>query len=163
MKLFKEVLAYVAFVAVIGVFSVWPGYELLGADRAIISMVFSHAGQRTGECRTLTQEELNKLPPNMRKLDDCPRERYPIAVELHSGDTLLYGDTLTPSGIWADGKSSVYTRIEVAAGLHDLRVTMVDGDGAAGYDYVLQHTANVSPGQNLVIQFNEERQSFEVE
>lgn len=163
MKLFREILAYVAFVAVVGVFSAWPDYKLLEDDRAMISMVFSHAGQRMGECRTLTQDELNKLPPNMRKPNDCPRERFPIEVELHSGGMLLYSATLTPSGIWADGKSSVYNRIEVDTGLHELRMTMIDGDGAAGYDYVLQQTVNIRPGQNLVIRFNEERQSFVVE
>jgi len=163
MKLFREMLAYLAFIAVVGVFSAWPDYKLLEDDRAVISMVFSHAGQRIGDCRTLTQDELNTLPPNMRKLDECPRQRFPVTVELHSGDTRLYGATLMPSGVWADGKSSVYNRIEVDAGLHELHVTMVDGDGAAGYDYILQRTVNILPGQNLVIRFDEERQSFVVE
>ena len=41
--------------------------------QAMVSVSFSHAGQRIQECRILTQEELNKLPPNMRKPEDCPR------------------------------------------------------------------------------------------
>lgn len=163
MKLFMEMLAYLAFAAVVGLFSAWPRYALIEDDRAMISMVFSHAGQRMGECRTLTQDELNKLPPNMRKPNDCPRERYPVSVELDSGGALLFSDTLPPSGIWADGKSSVYKRIEIDAGLHELRVTMIDGDGVAGHDYILQQSVNILPGQNLVIRFNEERQSFVME
>ncbi|MCH9696040.1 MAG: hypothetical protein K0U72_16110 [Gammaproteobacteria bacterium] len=163
MTILKEMLAYLVFVAIVGLLSAWPDYKLLNDDRAIISIVFSHAGQRMGDCRMLTQEELNKLPPNMRKPNDCPRERYPIEVKLLSGDSLLYSAVLPPSGIWSDGKSSVYQRIEVEARRHELHMTMVDSERTSGYDYVLERTLDVQPGQNLVIQFNEERKSFVVE
>ena len=48
----------------------------------MVSLSFSRAGQRIRECRRLTQEELNRLPPNMRKPEDCPRERLPVRVLL---------------------------------------------------------------------------------
>ena len=101
MKVLAEVLMYGVFIAVVGLLSVWPPYELVEDDRAIISLVFSHAGDRIAECRVLSQEELNKLPPNMRKPSDCPRERHPVRVEIRSGGNTLYHDTLAPSGIWS--------------------------------------------------------------
>ncbi len=160
MKLAGEIAAYAAFAAVVGLLSVWPRYELLGEDRALVSLVFSHAGERVGECRRLSQEELNKLPPNMRKPADCPRERYPVRIELRSGSEALYRKTLAPSGIWADGKASVYERIEVPAGAHDLFVGMNDSGGAEEFDFSRSETIDLFPGRNLVIQFDEQTQQF---
>lgn len=160
MKVLAEVLMYAVFIVVIGVLSVWPPYELIEDDRAIISLVFSHAGDRIAECRILSQEELNKLPPNMRKPSDCPRERHPVRVELRSGDMTLYRDTLLPSGIWSDGKASVYKRVEVQAGRHEVFVGINDSGGSDDFDSTDAAVVNLGPGRNLVIQFDEETEQF---
>ncbi len=160
MKVLAEVLMYAVFIVVIGVLSVWPPYELIEDDRAIISLVFSHAGDRIAECRILSQEELNKLPPNMRKPSDCPRERHPVRVELRSGRQMLYEDTLLPSGIWSDGKASVYKRVEVQAGRHEVFVGMNDSGGSDDFDSTDAAVVNLGPGRNLVIQFDEETEQF---
>jgi len=160
MKVLAEALMYAVFMAVIAVLSVWPSYELVEEDRAIISLVFSHAGDRVAECRILSQEELNKLPPNMRKPSDCPRERHPVRVELKSGGKTLYQDTVLPSGIWADGKASIYQRIEVPAGRHDVFVGMNDSGGNDDFDSTNSVSVDMRPGRNLVIQFDEETGQF---
>ena len=160
MKLLPEALMYAVFIAVIGLLSVWPPYELVEDDRAIISLVFSHAGDRITECRILSQEELNKLPPNMRKPSDCPRERHPVRVELRSGEKTLYQDVLLPSGIWADGKASIYQRIEVPAGRHELFVGMNDSGGSDDFDSTNSASVDMRPGRNLVIQFDDEAEQF---
>lgn len=160
MKRLAEILMYAVFAVVVGVLSVWPPYELLEAERAIVSLVFSHAGERVGECRTFSQEELNKLPPNMRRSTDCPRERHPVRVELRSGDQLLYAETVPPSGIWADGKASVYRRIEVRSGVRELFVGMNDSGGQTGFDYEQSITLDLAPGRNLVIRFDSETKQF---
>ena len=160
MRVLAEVLMYTVFIAVVGVLSVWPPYELVEGDRAIISLVFSHAGDRIEECRILSQEELNKLPPNMRKPSDCQRERHPVRVELRSGGSTLYQDTLLPSGIWADGKASIYQRIEVPAGRHEVFVGMNDSGGSDDFDSTNSASVDMRPGRNLVIQFDEEAEQF---
>jgi hypothetical protein len=160
MKLLAEGLMYAVFIAGIGVLSVWPPYELVEDDRAIISLVFSHAGDRVTECRILSQEELNKLPPNMRKPSDCPRERHPVRVELRTGEKTLYQDILPPSGIWADGKASIYQRIEVPAGQHELFVGMNDSGGSGDFDSTNSVSVDMRPGRNLVIQFDAETEQF---
>ena len=160
MKVLAEVLMYAVFMLVVGVLSVWPPYKLVEDDRAIISLVFSHAGDRIAECRVLSQDELNKLPPNMRKPSDCPRERHPVRVELRSGPNTLYQDTLLPSGIWSDGKASIYQRIEVPAGKHEIFVGMNDSGGSDDFDSTNSVTVDVTPGRNLVIQFDEQTEQF---
>lgn len=159
MRLFAEIALYVVFALVVGLLSVWPPYELVGDDRSIISLVFSHAGERVGDCRRLSQDELNELPPNMRKPADCPRERHPVQVELRSSDEVLYAELLPPSGIWADGKANVYQRIEVPAGVHELFVGMTDSSSET-FDVTRSLTLELVPGRNLVIQFDEETRQF---
>ena len=160
MKLAIEISMYAVFIAVIAALSAWPPYQMLDDDISVVSMVFAHPGGRVGECRRISQEELNELPPNMRKPTDCPRERHPVRVELRSGDDVLYSETFQPSGIWADGKASIYKRIEVRSGRHELFVGMNDSGGAADFDYSAAAVIDLSPGSNLVIQFNEQTNEF---
>jgi len=160
MKLLWEILAWVAFTAVVGLLSVWPRFEVVEAETAIVTITFSHAAQRVGECRQLSQEELNKLPPNMRKPADCPRERFPVRIELRSGDSVLYQDVLLPSGIWSDGKANIYKRVEVNAGVHDLFVAMNDSGGDEGFDFENAAQLEITPGRNVVIRFDPESEQF---
>lgn len=160
MKLLPEILAYALFALVVGLLSVWPRYEPLNDGRAIISLVFSHASERVGECRRISQEELNKLPPNMRKPSECPRERHPVRVELRSGTAVLYSETALPSGIWSDGKANIYQRIEIATGVHELFIGMNDSGGDAAFDFETSREIEILSGRNIVIEFDEQTQQF---
>jgi len=162
-KLLGEVLAWACFVAVVGLLSVWPRYDTIQEDQAIITVTFSHAANRIGECRTLTQEDLNKLPPNMRKPTECPRERHTVRIELRSGDSVLYAEVLAPSGIWSDGKSNIYRRVIVPARTHDLFVGMNDSGGERGFDFEKSKRTEISPGQNLVVRFDEQLRQFTIQ
>jgi hypothetical protein len=161
-KLAIEISMYAVFIAVLAVLSAWPPYQLLDDEISIVSMVFAHAGERVGECRRISQEELNDLPPNMRKPADCPRERHPVRVEIRSGGDVLYSEVIQPSGIWADGKASIYKRIEVRSGRHELFVGMNDSGGAADFDYTTFAVIDLSYGRNLVIQFDEQKEEFSI-
>ncbi len=162
-RFLSQAIAYGVFITVLGIFSVWPGYRLLGDQEAIVSLTFSHAADRVGECRRLTQEELNELPPNMRKPDDCPRERHPVRVELRIDDTLVYSETAQPSGLWSDGKANVYRRVTVNAGEHELYVGMNNSGTDTGFDFELRQDVTILSGQNLVITFDDLHQTFLIE
>jgi hypothetical protein len=161
-KLLWEIVAWVAFSAVVGLLSVWPRFEVVESERAIVTVTFSHAAHRVGECRQLTQEELNKLPPNMRKPSDCPRERFPMRVELRSDDQVLYQDVLLPSGIWSDGKANIYQRVEIDAGVHVLFVGMNDSGGDEGFNFENTAQIDIAPGRNVVIRFDPESGQFTI-
>jgi len=160
MKFLVQFIAYAIFAAIVGLLSVWPGYQLLPPQRAVISLTISHAGQRIGECRRLTQEELNELPPNMRKPSECPRERHPIRVELQADGKVLYETISPPSGLWSDGKATVYQRLQMDAGQHELVIGMNESGGGDGFDFELKSTRELAPGQNLVIDFDELQKEF---
>lgn len=162
-RILGQIVGYGLFVAVVGVFSVWPDYRLLDEQEAIVSLSYSHAAQRVGECRRLSQEELNALPPNMRKPDDCPRERHPIYVEMRLDDRLVHLETALPSGLWNDGNASIYRRATVDAGDYTLFVGMNDSGSDDSFDYVGQQEVTLAPGQNLVVTFDEQQKSFVIE
>jgi hypothetical protein len=159
MKILVQFIAYAVFAAIVGLLSVWPSYQLLAPELAVVSLTISHAGQRVGECRRLTQEELNELPPNMRKPTDCPRERHPITVELRVDGEVVYRQTALPSGIWSDGKATVYQRMQISSGEHDFFVGMNESGGNE-FDFELSVKQHLSPGQNLVIDFDDLQQAF---
>lgn len=160
MRLFGEIAAWATFAVVVGVLSVWPRYEMIDSGAAILTLTFSHAAQRVGECRTLTQEDLNELPPNMRRPSDCPRERNPVHIELRSSGSVIYQDLLTPSGVWSDGKVNIYKRIVIPAGPHELFIGMNDSGGDSGFDFETRARVDLQPGRNLVIRFDELSSGF---
>jgi len=152
--------AYVLFAAAASVFSAWPAFSLIGSGQAVISLTFSHAGQRIAECRRLTQEELNRLAPNMRQPMDCPRGRRPVVVEFRVDGNILYRASLPPSGVWNDGESTVYARFPVEAGERRLFIGMNDSGRDAGFDYQLETRVTMLPEQHMVVEFDAVRQTF---
>ncbi len=160
MKQLGQVVLYAAFFAFLGVLSVRPRLRLMADDEAIVSISFSHAARRVGECRRLSQEELMALPPNMRKPEDCPRERHPLQIVVLMDDQILYQAALPPTGLWADGKSTAYQRIRVSAGTHDFAIRMNDSGTSGLFDFEKLSTISLLPGENLVVYFDADSQQF---
>jgi len=154
------VLAWGLFAAASVVFTFWPRYSQLQAGHAIISVSFSHAGKRLQECHRLSQQELQKLPPNMRKPTDCPRERHPVSVVFRADNKPVFTITVPPSGFWKDGESNIYQRIELPAGPHRLFIGMGDTGKAGEFDYESQDDVSLSAGQHLVIGFDPMTRTF---
>jgi len=151
---------YIAFAVIVGYLSVWPRFQLIDDGKAMISLSFSHAGQRIRECRKLTQEELNKLPPNMRKPDDCPRERLPIRVVFSANGETLYEAIRMPTGLWKDGSSNIYKRLTVESGNQHLFIGMNETGESPDFDFTLEQDVELAPGKHLVVEFDDIQQSF---
>jgi hypothetical protein len=159
-----QIAAYGAFVVGIGYFSVFPAYEHLGPDAAMIKLAFSHAGAHREECRRLTPEELARLPTNRRQVGNCSRERVPVALEVELDGRQVFNGLQEPTGLWSDGPSHVYQRFPVPAGTHLLSARLRDSrreDG--GFDYVAERRVELKPGQNFVIGFRTEAGGFTFE
>lgn len=152
-----QFLLYGAFALFIGVFSHWPTYRAVAPDTAVLKVSFIHHGQRVAECRPYTAEELAKMAPNMRTPMKCGRERSPVAIEVDLDGASVYRHVATPSGLSRDGPSTVYHRLLVPAGSHQISVRMKDSASAAGFTYQRSATVTLKPLQVLVIDFDPEK------
>jgi ferredoxin/coenzyme F420-reducing hydrogenase delta subunit len=150
----------VLFAVVVGALSAWPRFRVIDEGMAMVSLSFSHAGPRVRECRHLTQEELNELPPNMRKPDDCPRERLPIRVLFRTGDETLYEAIRRPTGLWKDGSANVYQRLQVAPGTRRLLIGMNESGLPGAFDFSLEKEVTLEAGDHLVVEFDETNKTF---
>jgi hypothetical protein len=152
-----QALLYGLFAVFIGLLSQWPSYQPLPPDTALVKVSFIHHGQRVAECRRLTDEELAKLPPNMRAPTRCERERSPVTIEVDLDGTLVVREVAAPSGLSRDGASSVYHRLQVPAGRHRLAVRLKDSAAVAGFTHTHEATVTLEPAQVLVIDFDADK------
>ena len=134
-------------------FAAWPVYRQIPQGSAVVVLTFVHSAGRKVACRRLTSQEIAKLPPNMRRALDCPRERRPVYVELDLGGHNIYRASLAPTGIAGDGPSRVYHRFVVPAGEHSIAVRMRDSARAAGFDHERQGRVTLAPDQMFAIDF----------
>jgi hypothetical protein len=154
-----QVLLYVAFGAAIGYFSSRPAFEVMPRDQALVRLSFSHGAKPVTPCRERSEEELAKLPPNMRVKLDCPRERAPVKVEIEMDGQPLYAIVAPPAGIKRDGASTVYRRLPVTAGKHAFKARLSDSpDGK--FDYAAEEVVELAPGRVLLIDFNAAQGGF---
>ena len=144
---------YVGFAALLGYFASAPAYQHFPDDEAMIKLAFAHGGKPKGACHRLTREELQALAPNMRKPVSCPRERWPVDVELRVDGNLVYAASLPPSGLSGDGPSRAYEPVVVPVGRHEIDVRLRDGGPDAAFEYQRRANVELTPRRNLVIDF----------
>lgn len=146
--------------AAVAAFSDWPAYHQLPDARAVITLSLVHGADRQAECRRLSPAEIAKLPPNMRRTQDCPRGRRPIFVELDLGGRTVFSEILPPTGIAGDGHSKVYKRFVVPAGEHEVAVRMRDTARIEGFDHERKGRVQLAAEQMLVIDFDSQKRAF---
>ncbi|MCP4491385.1 MAG: hypothetical protein GY820_29330 [Gammaproteobacteria bacterium] len=149
-----QALNYSVFMGLIWYFASAPSIRVIEEDEAMLTMAFGHAGELREPCRKLSQEELNKLAPNMRKLDDCPRERSPVVIKMFFDDEPMYIVQLDPPGIYGDGGVDVYYSQTIKSGTHRLAIRMDDSVRGPGFEHLLEQTVDVVPAQILLVGFN---------
>jgi hypothetical protein len=144
----------------VSAFAAWPVYRQTPRGTAVVVLTFVHGADRKAECRRLTPQEIAKLPPNMRRVEDCPRRRQPLQVELDVGGRNIYRASLPPTGIAGDGPSRVYERFVLPAGEYDIAVRMRDKPRTEGFDYERKGRVGLAPDQLFVIDFRAESGEF---
>jgi hypothetical protein len=144
---------YAVFMALIWYFATSPSIRVIGEDEAMLTVAFSHAGETRHECRRLSQEELMKLPPNMRKPEDCPRERSPVVIEALLDGEIVFSETMLPPGIFNDGGVNVYYNSKIPAGKHTFEIKMDDSVRKEGFNHQLTQDIDIKPAQILLVEF----------
>ena len=139
--------------AAVATFADRPAYRQFPSGSAIVILTFVHGADRKADCRRLSPQEIEKLPPNMRRVQDCPRRRRPIYVELDLGERTTFRESLQPTGIAGDGPSRIYQRFVVPAGQYNVAVRMRDTPRAEGFDHAREGTVTLVPDQTFVIDF----------
>ena len=145
---------YSLFMGLVWFFASSPSIRLIAEDEAKLTIAFAHAGQLREPCRMLSQEELNKLAPNMRKIDDCPRERSPVTIEAELDGESVYKASLPPPGLFGDGGVDVFYSAKIPAGEHQLKLKMNDSVRVEGFNHQFARLVTVEPAQILLIGFD---------
>jgi hypothetical protein len=148
---------YSIFMGLVWYFASAPAVRLIGEDEARLTIAFAHAGQLREPCRLLSQEELNKLAPNMRKLDDCPRERSPVVIEAALDGEPVYSASLPPPGLFGDGGVDMFYSAKIPAGEHLLSLKMNDSVRVEGFNHEFEQLVSIAPGQILLIGFDKKQ------
>ncbi len=152
-----QAINYTVFMALIWYFATTPSIRVMEDDEAVVTMAFGHAGETIEPCRQISAEELAKLPPNMRKPQDCPRERSPISIELLVDGEVRYSKTMLPPGLFDDGGINIYVSEKISAGEHTIEIKMDDSVRKEGFDYVLKQQVLINPAKILLIGFDSGR------
>ncbi|TAK46926.1 MAG: hypothetical protein EPO23_14870 [Xanthobacteraceae bacterium] len=150
----------VALFLAVSSFANWPTYRQFPQGSTVVLLTFVHSADRKAECRQLTAQEIEKLPPNMRRVQSCPRNRRPIYVEMDLGGRPIFRKNLPPSGIASDGPSRVYQRFIVPAGKYEVAVRMRDTPRTEGFDHMRTDTVTLVPDQTFVVDYSSERSDF---
>ena len=158
-----QILNYAAFMGLVWYLSIMPPYHQLDEGQAMMTLTLSHVGKHVDECKKLTQEELLKLPPNMRKPMDCSRERSTITMEMRLDDKVVYNQASPPHGLYKDQGVDVYKSIKVPAGTHKLQVWLNDDVNIEGPIYKHMQTVTLEPSQHLIVQFIPDTGSFKID
>ena len=148
-----QAINYTVFMAMVWYFATNPSIRILDEGEAMITIAFAHAGQLREPCRRLSQEELNELPPNMRKLEDCPRERSPVTIEARLDDELFYSKSLPPPGLFGDGGVDVFHSVKIPAGEHLLNLKMNDSVRIEGFNHQFERKVSIEPSRILLVSF----------
>jgi hypothetical protein len=155
-----QFIVIVALFAAVAAFSDWPVYRQIPPGHGILMLTFVHGADRKSECRRLTPEEIAKLPPNMRRVETCPRGRRPVYVELDVDGRNLYRADLPPTGIAGDGPSRAYQRFVMPAGDYEVAVRLREKAATQGFDHARKGRITIAPDQMFVIDFRSETGEF---
>jgi hypothetical protein len=147
--------AYTLFCAAVYFFSTMPAYNYLNSDQAEIKLAFKHASQRVEPCIKRSRKELLKLPPNMRKANDCPRMRAIVQVRITLDNQVIATEDFIPPGLHQDATVFAYAKLPLPVGNRRLLVEMRDTARTEGYDYSKEEYLDITTGQALVIGFDE--------
>lgn len=155
-----QIIAFALFAVGLGYFSDSPSYTYHDPAMALVMVSFSHASEHKEKCRRFTPEEIAALAPNMRRPMDCKRERVPVYVEVLMDGNRLLGKSYNPTGLAKDGAASIYERIPVKPGPHQLMAKLRASPGEDGFDYEGSASVDLKPRQLFVIDFRKDLDGF---
>lgn len=155
-----QLVAYAGFAVAIAYLSVLPEYDYSLADMSEIKVSLSHAANRVEPCVRLTPQQIAELAPNMRRTEECVRQRLALAIEVDIDDQTVLRLEAPPSGLWGDGPASVYERFSVPPGNHRIAARLRDTARPEGWDYTHSEDVVLEAGRYFTVTFRAETGGF---
>ncbi|NUM42934.1 MAG: hypothetical protein HUU45_15055, partial [Leptospiraceae bacterium] len=128
-------------------------FNLLKHSDSELVVSFKHPGFAGENCRTLTQEELEKLPMHMRKPVHCERTRANVRMKILIDGKEILNKSYIPQGIWKDGNSIAIEYISQKDGLHNVQI-MIGDKSDGNWDYTDTKQIEFKNGFRNVVIFN---------
>ena len=155
----------VGFTAAIVALSQVP-YTASPGEDGELRMAWRWRSQRVERCRTRTPEELAKLPAHMRVATSCERPLRPYLLQIEVDDQVARRDSIRARGAESDRPLSVFERLSLAPGRHEVKVTFsplaLPGDSAASLPAPLQARAHivVAPRQVILVTLDDAQRAL---
>jgi len=122
-QLLGQVVFYGVLIGITGYLSVYPETTVHKAGETDLKLVIRQSGRVIGKCEVLTSEQLKKLPPNMQRPMNCPREKSAVKLKLLIDNEIKHQATISPSGIHSDGNLARYEVFTLEAGTRHVYAT----------------------------------------
>lgn len=132
-------------------FAQWPRHASLPPGHGELRLSLVHTTERLQPCRRLSQAELQALPPNMRKPEQCERARAPAHAWIRIGDRPALEATVMPVGLHDDGRVYLHRRWSLPAGRYPLYVGLKDTPGEGGPDHEHRLELVLAPGASALL------------
>ena len=169
MRSFKNVFAatvVVAGTALLAVLSQWP-YAPAGETDAVVRLAWRTRSVRRDKCRTLSAEELAKVPAHMQRSEVCESTVVPYRLQVIIDGREVLDEIVRSAGVRKDRPLFVYHELPVTPEAHDLvvrftRQTAVDAAGAGSDEATparleLERRINLSPLQVALVTYDVEQ------
>ena len=139
-------------------FSAFP-WLASAPDAALLKVTFQHVAAVEQAGRTLSAEELAKLPRHMRPqggVQAATGRRASTRLALSLDGRALLARRYRPGGFREDGPTFAYEELAMPLGAHRLQATLQDGDEATGRRWQLDQAVVIRPGQVLRLELAED-------
>ncbi len=141
-------------------------YSFYSPNDASIKVAFQHTGKRIANCdeadvikkegeryREILKTE-KRIKMNMGRLSGCPRERFPVIVELSVDGNIMLDRAYKPAGIKKDMASYAYDEFIVKPGAHRISAGLYDSGAKDKPDFTIEETVDIKPRQILLLRFD---------
>ncbi|MBI5561617.1 MAG: hypothetical protein HY894_02000 [Deltaproteobacteria bacterium] len=165
--MFARVSAVLAALAVPVFFLSETTFSFYPKDAALLRVAFKHSGKRIVDCDETALikqageryresiKEAGRVKMNNEMMKGCPRERYPVAVDVAIDGGASVSRSYKPTGIRKDMASYVYDEYIISPGVHRIAAGLWDTAKGAAPDYAFDETVNVAARQVLLIRLDD--------
>lgn len=170
----KVVLVLVPFCVPMVYFSTLS-YSFYGAGESLVKVAFKHSGDRKVDCdeSELIREagaryrrelkDSKQVAMDIAQLAHCPRERFPVYVELTIDDEKVIDREYPPTGIKKDLASYIYKEIPITPGRHRFRLRISGRGDISKPEHTIEKTVDVKTGEIVIIYFDNKTDSLLLE